>query len=353
MRFLFKHFKIILAGLCMFLNPKFFFKCYLIKRHLTLLILGVLCFALSGFAEAKKNNPYPLLLLPKGKVQVKTHGNNNYKGLVFEQSLRESAEIQTGENSEVYLALNETMEILIFPNSLVLLPSIKWESFEVSQILLKKGSLLWRDNSPHKKHSIFIESEMFRLEPGANSFSLAYEPDRAWFEMRVTSGQQIFSALNLEESHLLVSGQKASFQGSFENSEIAFDHLLKGKKIPKGQLSPVVAMSDNEKKSYVRDSLEVLRARDIERRKKEEEEANRIKPGQVCRKPNAKYNECAWICENNPKGELQKCRVERKKVQCVRRRCNANGEWVEDSVLDPDSAKLRCQAKPQIGSCDY
>lgn len=72
----------------------------------------------------------------------------------------------------------------------------------------------------------------------------------------------------------------------------------------------------------------------------------------VCHEPPAELNSCLWRCENNPKGE-KSCRTDLSEVSCVRKRCNANGEWADEMRL-PASLKEQCEAQSdKVAPCDY
>lgn len=321
------------------------------KLSIFLLVLLGWC-AVGANPPLKSTSKFPYLTFPKGQVWVKAGKMTEKKKISQDLLLRESALIETGEKSEVYLAFAENMEVLILGESNIEIPSINWENGESSALIIKKGTIIWQQVGG-ATYRLPIKSELFEFFPAESHFILAFDPTRAWTEMRLLSGQMSFSALNGEESVNLKPGQKASFQGTFEDGEIAFDILLKGKKIPKGHLSKAADMSDLEKKSYSQESLKVLKAKELERRKKAEAKANILLPGQVCRKPNAKFNECSWTCEGNPKSETKKCRADIATVECVRRRCNANGVWAEPTRLDRSEMSLRCGPKPRVADCDY
>lgn len=71
----------------------------------------------------------------------------------------------------------------------------------------------------------------------------------------------------------------------------------------------------------------------------------------ICSSPSAKFNDCSWICKNNPKG-AKSCRIDLKEVQCVRKRCDANGAWTDDMRL-PASHAEKCESEPVVAPCDY
>jgi hypothetical protein len=72
----------------------------------------------------------------------------------------------------------------------------------------------------------------------------------------------------------------------------------------------------------------------------------------VCAEPKADLNQCMWTCVNNPKGE-KRCRTDLPQVNCVRKKCDGNGNWSDESRL-PASFHDMCQpAGYHVGSCDY
>src|SRR5690606_12649468 len=106
------------------------------------------------------------------------------------------------------------------------------------------------------------------------------------------------------------SGQEVFFQGTREDGEVAYDILLKGRKIPKGNLSKVASISAAEMREFSGEEVEKKRQLELRKKAAEVAKKNILKPGQICRHPGAKLNECVWICENNPKTEKARCLTE-------------------------------------------
>ncbi len=71
-----------------------------------------------------------------------------------------------------------------------------------------------------------------------------------------------------------------------------------------------------------------------------------------CEAPKAKFNQCSWYCENNPKGE-RKCRTDLKGVECVRRICNAKGQWQKQSRLPASYGDYCHPTDAFVGPCNY
>ncbi len=150
----------------------------------------------------------------------------------------------------------------------------------------------------------------------------------------VLQGQLTFGALNADESHRLSALQKATFTGVVDDGEIQQDLLLKGRKIPKGVLSPIESLSDVEKKRY---SDEERKRQDMVKKIAAEKKASLVESknaGLLCHAPQGLLNQCVWRME---------------KGKCVRRRCTADGLW-----KDPQDVGVSdCRNKALAQLCDY
>ena len=72
----------------------------------------------------------------------------------------------------------------------------------------------------------------------------------------------------------------------------------------------------------------------------------------ICSAPKAELNQCAWKCVNNPAG-AKTCQTDLPEVSCLRKRCNANGEWAEETRL-PASYRDQCAPSGEkVAPCDY
>ena len=121
--------------------------------------------------------------------------------------------------------------------------------------------------------------------------------------------------------------------------------LLKGRKVARGQLQPVVTLKEDQLRQL--DQMTSLKT--MSPRPKIVKKAPRTEK-QICDAPYGELNQCAWVCEGPMKG-LKKCDLNKKGVQCVRRRCDANGQWVDPTPLT--DLTTRCELSPVVGACDY
>lgn len=309
-----------------------------------------LCFVFSMFAVAAPK--YPLVTEIQGKVRWIDKDGNDGK-LKAKNVLIEKAALETGEKSEVVVQVDDHRTLRVLPNSRVEFPSISWETGDAPLIVLKHGSIRWREVSG-KKYNIALSSELFQFISPVGDVVLSYDPKAALVEVKVLQGSMEFSAMNAEDSALVTANQKVQFLGVRENDEIVYDVLLKGKKIPRGKLGMVQPFSEADKAQYSEARLK--KEADVRHKKEVAAKKALEKPRDkdaICSAPDARLNQCAWVCENNPKKEKKSCRVDVAGVQCLRKRCNANGEWAEATEVPKEKAGTLCGVQPLVKECDY
>lgn len=314
------------------------------------MIWALLMVSLMGWAEAPK---YPALREWRGQVWLT--GKDGKRLLVRgKQVLREKAFLETSLSGQVKIQLDAQRTLTLLEGGEVSIPVISWESGEAPVVILKKGELHWQQNLKDKgEYNVALRSDLFEFIAPAGDYVLSINPAKAFTSVKMYEGSMQFSALNGDESVLVKAGQQVGFQGVLEGGEIAYDVLLQGKKIPRGQLTAVTAV----------DMSEIQKAADVEKKRLKKEADKKLhdkaalakakREGYICEAPIAKFNECAWVCLNNPKKEKKACLVGKAGVSCVRRRCNANGEWAEETVLDAEKASTLCRAQPVVAPCDY
>lgn len=138
-------------------------------------------------------------------------------------------------------------------------------------------------------------------------------------------GRVVFGGRDTNEKHELVRGEGATFmatesKGSGKDLSEFFE---------KGTLGPVYKLPEDKLRDLEYDSrVDVARAK-----KKASGEA------EICDKPKAYFNQCSW---------------QKVGSDCVRRRCNGNGQWAEEYKLS-GSAAAQCPANSGtvVKDCDY
>jgi len=295
---------------------------------------------------------YPVVVELHGPVEWTNKGGESGR-LKPKQVLIEKAGLQTGEGGDLVVQLDAHREFRLLPKSQVQLPAISWETGEAPVVILKSGSLRWRE-TPGRKYNIALRSDLFEFISPVGDFVFSYDPKTAVAEAKAVEGSMEFSAMNAEDVALLTAGQKVVFQGVREGEDIVYDVLLKGKKIPRGKLGLVEPLSAEEKRRYSKAEAE-KQARTRRKKAAAEKKASEPAPDPkaICQKPQGRLNQCVWLCEQNPKTEKKRCRLELPEVRCLRRRCNANGEWAEESVMTGEKAQALCGVQPLVKDCDY
>ncbi len=146
----------------------------------------------------------------------------------------------------------------------------------------------------------------------------------------------------------MLEGQvRAEAEPSFGGAEVQLitkeqvQFILQGQE---GYFTAVKKMSDAEWRRLDEKS-------DVTRIAKVRSPASEQSRSPICTSPQGRLNDCAWVCLNNPK-KAKTCQTHTGKASCVRLRCNANGEWAEETRL-PASVSHKCGLDPQVATCDY
>jgi hypothetical protein len=294
---------------------------------------------------------FPVVESFKGKAWV-TDKEGHKKAATKKLILREKATLQTDGNSELFVQVTENKSIVLLADTEVIFPAIGWDHGDVRDLQLIKGAILWLEK-PSSEISIKLSADLYQQQLAPGAYLYVMDPSKAFAEAQVIRGHMDFSALNAEEGVKLKEDDKVSFQGVVEGGVIVYDVLLKGKKIPRGKLSAVENVDGELKRKYA-DEIGWLDS--VAPKKSAKAKANKAQKdnkGLICEAPNGHFNDCAWTCQGNPKKEKKQCLLQNAGVSCVRRRCNANGEWAEEMTLDAQKASTICVAKPVVAPCDY
>lgn len=169
--------------------------------------------------------------------------------------------------------------------------------------------------------------------------------DKEITKIETLKGAVVLANSDESESMEVPKGTSASYVVEASNSEV-FSKEEISEFVARGYMTPLHHMTaeEIEKLNW---STEVG-----EKSAREVASSNRKKSNGVCQSPQASINDCYWACENNPKGE-KICRTDLPQVNCIRKRCNANGDWAEETRL-PASFQNQCHAEGvRVGSCDY
>lgn len=168
------------------------------------------------------------------------------------------------------------------------------------------------------------------------------ENERLITKVSTLEGKVDFGGQEYKERVGINAGQQAAFIVASNDSEVFSDEEISDF-VAKGYMTPVYNLSSAE--------IEQLN-RVTEVGDPVERNIASTKASSICSSPKGELNQCAWTCKNNPKG-ASRCRTDLPQVNCVRTKCDGNGQWSDESRL-PASFYDSCQPSGyKVGPCDY
>lgn len=125
------------------------------------------------------------------------------------------------------------------------------------------------------------------------------------------------------------------------------------KDIEIGYLTPVFKLSEED---LVNTGIKTkTKAKDLKRNIDEKVSVRKLATSGesdfLCSSPQAKFQQCSWTCEGNAAG-ASKCQAHLPQVSCVRRMCNASGEWASSTVFSSNFEDLCPSSGSRVGSCE-
>ena len=213
---------------------------------------------------------------------------------------------------------------------------------EDGRVHLKRGQLRLRGDTLQSEK---VETPVGTVTVSGGDVLVGYLTDTATTNVHVLRGSALLQAYYREEILNLQEAEKGEFVGVPEGDGPAFDVLLKGRKAIRGHLQGPTKLGEAR-------VAELAAQFDIKKQAVVKKGKPKPKPGQICQEPFAKFNECVWRCRFNPKGKSE-CQVQNPKVECLRQKCLANGQWGDDRVLKGAARDVCKSSKDSVGPCDY
>lgn len=281
---------------------------------------------------------YPVASDLKGMVSYREK-NKDFIRLKKGTTFKKYAFISTGEKSQVKIEVDPDTTLLLNEKSELEIPTISFEEGEVSDIFLVKGELRVQSRKQNQRYySTLISHQMVSNA----DFILSFNQNEMKTRLFVFSGVLDFGGTEGEEQARVRAHEKTTFTGVIEDGKPGFDVLLGGRKVAKGRLGVVEAIPAAEL-SILEKSLSIEKMK-VEALLKTKASNVKIK-NQICDKPAGRLNDCSWACKKWDK---------KKKFcldDCVRRRCNANGNWAD--VFVDKSLQSRCGPSVLVEPCNY
>jgi hypothetical protein len=214
--------------------------------------------------------------------------------------------------------------------------------FNIDSVYLQGGSFRIRGSDIA---SYRLKTPVGSIVVSGSDFLFHYWPEKALAQVEVFAGSGLIQGEFHEEVLNVQQGERGQFIGVPEPDGPAFDVLLKGRKSIRGSLAGPEKLTDKQ-------IMDLKEEFNIKVRPVAKIVKPKPKPGQICAEPFAKFNECAWRCRNNSVGKKE-CDVQNIKVDCVREKCLANGQWGDTQVLK-GSAKRECSSVGvKVSDCHY
>jgi hypothetical protein len=307
---------------------------------------SLILFIIGGVLQAQEKShlKYPVISETKGIVVLSQGGK--VEKIKKSEVLHEKAHLVLKAGAQVRIDISEKTSLVLLQSSEIDIPLIDWEDGKVGEVDLIHGVIRV---STEEATPLVYATPVSRDSYSKGDFLLSYDSHMGRASMEVFRGVLNFRGLENEVSARVGPGETASFQSTKENGVPSFDILLKGRKVARGNLSNVSKVPE---KQFLRDEKSsLLHKTGVKTTAKKRP----LQSDQICENPNAKLNDCVWTCEGLPKKmpkQAASCEdPQLKGVYCLRRRCDANGEWSDAYKMSTSEGK--CQLKPVISACDY
>lgn len=259
------------------------------------------------------------------------------KNLIWKNNLGEEKELLFGKqellNFKSLTVKNQKAKLQLDQIKMVLDEASEIEKIERG-IKVNKGRVVLVFE-PAVSQLFFIHTEVAETLFKGSIIELSYDPKKVRMRTHVIDGEAIVRGFNRDEEEKILSGFSGGFQGAWELEGPAFDILLKGRKSARGDLIPI-------KKIDVLIKEELTQFTQVKNYTPPKKIIPKPKPGEICKNPFAKLNECVWRCQT-ANGTEADC----KNAQCVRYRCGADGLWIEPIVV----GNKQCQQPNHKAPC--
>ncbi len=277
-----------------------------------------------------------------GKAFVVNEGEK--KPILLGDIIYHSDILSTKNASQVKVKFNDENTILISENSILSI-----EEYIVSEKKKKRRALIklikGRVRNSVKKKYNDDSSSYYRVKTKSAVAGIRGTD----FVVEYIEGQKIITRVSTLKGSVNLVGVKNKYQSasisaghtaSFVIEAVGLDKRDVAEFIEQGFLTPVYKLSAKQIGRLMSKNTVFKSHKKIK------------KSEYICKSPLADFNKCSWHCVKNPKGE-KACRTDLPHVKCVRKRCNANGLWVEEQRI-PSSLGHACPpAGHKVNACDY
>lgn len=267
-------------------------------------------------------------------------------------SVHTKDKVKTEAQAEIRIEFQDANELHIQPQSEVLMSEYESDSKLDRRALLDliKGKVRSKVKQKYKGDtSSYFKVRTKSAVAGVRgtdfvvSFNIGHKEIT---KVETLTGSVVLANADQSQSLDVSKGTYASYVVEANSSEVFSDKEI-NEFVARGYMTPVHKMSAKEIEQLDWESSvgEKPKGKTVSMQEKGASKS-------VCQSPQAEMDQCYWVCENNPKGE-KNCRTDLPQVNCLRRRCDANGKWADETRL-PANFHEQCQAKGvRVGPCDY
>ncbi len=266
----------------------------------------------------------------KGSVSI-VSADGKKSVIQKEASLRETDTIAAGADGSALVGFDGGNKMHVHPGTEVKVKEFKNPNESASRkVLLNliKGRIRNQVEQKYNGKTSYFKVETKAAVAGVRGTDFVIEQNLGdVIETRVETldGKVVFGGKSGDKSHVLERGEGATFTIPKAADSATSEFFANG------TLSPIYKIPAERLRE-----LEIDSRVDVAR-------ASKVGPARPAEKE---------ICDN-PKGFLDQCSWQRVGEACVRRRCNANGVWAEETKL-PSSSMSLCPAKGfTVKECDY
>lgn len=266
----------------------------------------------------------------KGSVNI-VNADGKSSALQGEGDVRETDTIVAAADSTAMVDFEGGNKLHVHPDTEVKVAEYKNpEDSKGRTALLKliKGKIRSQVNQKYngKTSSFKIETKGAVAGVRGTDFVISHTLGEL-LETRVETleGKVSFGGIKAKERHELIRGEGALFSAAKPSGKKELDEFVES-----GTLGPVYKLPDDKLRDLEFDSRV-----DMARAKKKGPSGD----SEICDKPKAYFNQCSWTKVNG---------------DCIRRRCNGNGQWAEETKV-PRAAAVMCPASSGyvVKDCDY
>ncbi len=288
-----------------------------------------------------------LEILHRGRRQALSKGRKLFVG---DEIYNHSGQVKDlkikFEKGEVHLKLNDKSKLIVHdPHSIVgrFQPFLYLVHGGVDyQVTMSEGSfdllagqILTRASGGHHnvKYEMDAEGLKVRVESFAKGADVIRAQDLSGQSIRVDAGNFV-SWVSETPKHLFSADEKQALAGEgfitpvFEMSE------ARRKKLGLIQEKPKPLFADWSQKPGAQDSRDPAS----------------FSGDELCQAPAAAFQQCAWSCEGNSQNAGH-CQAEKENVHCVRRVCNAAGQWGVPTPFASSYKDLCPATGVRVGDC--